>query len=308
MTSGEFVLWGIDGELKGSEHLLQIRLPMFVRDGEERFVYLARRVMWSPELREDAVVRVPRDRAAEYGDPLDIGRTVIEPGHFTVVVGPELRKNLAAIEYHLPAGPAQTSDGFAVFVREVDAAEDLATDIEKWARRVFDQHIAGGFVTDGARAALAVMRNVSVGDLRAHILRTLLVHFLDGDTDRYRRALRLAQTRLRDSAEVLEREVVQQYELSRRMAVQATPLTSQSFAKSFVKGFFVKDLKVGDVPHAVIRALPDPLHELPMQFFKKRDAKAVTVVENRPLINPKLLFRGIHEDDDTANGMITGEA
>jgi hypothetical protein len=216
MNNGAFLLWGIDGELQGSEHLLQMRLPMFTRAGEDGVVYIARHVDWSPALLESEVVRVSPELAAECGDRLDIVPMLIAPGQFALVIGPELRRNISRIGIP-PFRDAVDANGFSVLVRGVAAAERLAKDLEARARRVFDREIAAGVVTKKARAALAVMRNVAVGDLRAHLLRTLVMHFLNADTDQYRRVLRLAEQRLHDSATVIEREVRQQLDLSRRM-------------------------------------------------------------------------------------------
>jgi hypothetical protein len=217
MNSDVFLLWGIDGELRGSEHLLQMRLPMFTRAGEDGVVYIARHVQWSPALLDSEVVRVSPERAAECGDRLDIPPTPIAPAQFAVVIGPELRRNLAALIRVPVSRDAVDRNGFSVLVRNVADAERLAKDLEARARRVFDRETASGVVTKKARAALAVMRNVAVGDVRAHLLRTLVMYFLDTDTDQYRRVLRLAEKRLHDSAAVIEREVRQQLDLSRRM-------------------------------------------------------------------------------------------
>jgi hypothetical protein len=206
MSSDRFLLWGIDGQLEGSEHLLQMRLPLFTREGEDDAVYVARRANWSESLPESDVERVPMARAEEYGDRLAVGEISISPGEMVVVFGPKLYENLLRIDV-APDIHAWTPDGFAVAVKSATAAEEWAFSIERVARRRFDRELAEGLVTDDARAALEVMRNVAVGDLRAHLIRTLAVHSLDGDTDRYRRVLRLAQVRLRDETDVLEAEV-----------------------------------------------------------------------------------------------------
>jgi hypothetical protein len=152
------------------------------------------------------VVRILPERAAQYGERLASGVAVrIEPGQHVVVFGPRMRERLLARNIPVVAQPAQDGFGFAVMRPETFKA--YATILERRARREFDAAVACGAVTDTARDALAIMRNSSVGQLRDHLLRTLVLHRLSGDVDQFRRVLRLASRRLRDEPEQLKKAV-----------------------------------------------------------------------------------------------------
>jgi hypothetical protein len=294
MNGGEFVLWGIDGELKGSEHLLQMRLPMFTRPDDRDVVYLARRVDWSPELPETDVVRMSADRAAECGDRVVTTEQSITPGQLVVVLGPELLRNLRKIGAP-PSFGSETPGGFFVIPMESNEAELYATLYESLARRRFDREIAQGTVTDEARAALAVMRNVAVGDLRNHLIRTLVAHRLDEDTDQYRRVLRLAQRRLRDSAAILEDEVQRHMELSRRIVVTADQ-----------EDHVMISVQVNGSLRGQVLLQPLPAHEY-KPFMQEKKTFDVLVDPEKIFVNPKLLSRFPAEEDDAMKWIVSGE-
>src|SRR3712207_5251430 len=114
MSSNAFLVWGFDGELKGNEDRLQARLPMFRAEGESE-VFLARTLDWSPALRDTEVVRIPAERAAEYGERLESDVAVrIEPGQYVVVFGPRMQERLLARNIPVIVYPAQGGFGFDV--------------------------------------------------------------------------------------------------------------------------------------------------------------------------------------------------
>lgn len=229
MSSNPFQVWGFDGELKGNEDRLQARLPMFRAEGESE-VFLARTLDWSPALRDTEVVRIPAARAAEYGERLESEVAVrIEPGQYVVVFGPRMRERLLARNIPVIAHPAQ--DGFGFSVLPPTTFNAYAALIEKRARREFDAAVASGGVTDSAYDALAIMRNSGTGQLRDHLLRTLVLHKLTGDADQFRRVLRLASRRLRDEPERLKKAVDEHLEFVRSSVPAARPVV-----KTYVPG------------------------------------------------------------------------
>jgi hypothetical protein len=228
MMNSAFTLWGFDGELEGNEHRLQARLPLFTRDREPGVVHVARVLDWSPALPSTDVLSVPESRAGEYGQALepvssdpDAGsqlmdrsydRPVIVPGQFVVVTGPELIVKLEESGIHEYNG--QVGWYGRVALMTLPELEAYAKSLEAKARVRFDREVGTGDVTPAAKAALAVMRNVGVGDLRNHLLRTLVAHWLEGETDQYRRVMRMAEVRLHDDSERLDKEVRQHFAIA----------------------------------------------------------------------------------------------
>jgi hypothetical protein len=332
MSNGDFLLWGIDGELQGSEHLLQMRLPMFMRDGEEDVVYLARRADWSPDLPEGDVIRIPADRAAEYGDHLDVEETLVEPGQLVVVLGPTLLQNLLAIGVDF-TGISATPEAFLAWPKDVAFAEEFAKTIEEIARRRFDHEIGGGIVTDEARSALAVMRNVAVGELRGHLLRSLVLHRLEGNTDQYRRVLRLAQARLQDTAAVIEDEVRHHLEFPRTLSRTNeigrfrkrffTGMTSRARTNVIAsprKVTFVstlRDERTAEIGHVgYVKSEPDSNFKIasivdgkPLSgviFKEKSAASGDLTIAKEAFVNPKLLSSLLTEEQEGTRSLVSG--
>lgn len=214
MSDGGFLLWGCDGELKGNEHRLQWRLPLFTRDGDET-VYAARRLDWSPALLDSDVLRFPVERARDYGERLELASPMnVVSGQYVVLLGPELIDNMKRSITGVAMPHRTTESGFGVLLMRQEELNAYMRAIEERAREDFDfalrQHIL-----PVAAAANAVMRNAGGGDLRPQIIRTLALHWVIGDADAYRRTLRLGEVRLRDNAEQLKSEMLEHLDFIR---------------------------------------------------------------------------------------------
>jgi hypothetical protein len=242
MSTAAFSLWGFDGELAGNENRLQHRLPLFTRAGDTEHVYVPRVLHWSETLPEDEVLRVPVAEAARYGEELrselekpmkifagparaklkkpfylfTLGDVPVRSGQYVVVMGREFLANARAISLIMLKG--RTARGAGVQMMNESTVDAMANRLEIAARQRFDREISGMTVTPTAHAALAVMRGTGTGDLRNHLLRTLVVHRLEGDTDQYRRVLRLASVRLKDSENRLEEDLERFLNLTRHTA------------------------------------------------------------------------------------------
>ena len=200
-------VWGMDGELKGNESRLMVRMPFLKFPSDPRIA-----LALSPEWTSDAAGHLrwfaSEEEAVEKGAKFAFPTPLYTVDHNVVaVIGSAMRAALETIGFSLD-GWSATQEGFMVLPVSVTEYSTLSSQIALRGKEAFDQGFrsSGGLIlTSTTEAGLAAMRGSAATKSEEQIVRSLIAHQLRQDTDSFRNTLELATIRLKEPRETLER-------------------------------------------------------------------------------------------------------